>query len=113
MPKGSQSEQRSTDVISGAMKVLRIPTGGHPHHRQNVRLPSPATQLGWVTADAYSGLLLRGGSIAKSVRDWSERLGFVLTLRSRVNRPPQCTAASLCDIYPASVVGINHQGPIL
>ena len=46
MPRGPRGEKRPSDVIGGAVKVMRIATGEEPDDRQDVPAPSPAQQLG-------------------------------------------------------------------
>ncbi|PPQ31536.1 RNA-binding protein [Rhodopila globiformis] len=46
MPKGPRGEKRPTDVIGGAVKVMRIATGEEPDDRQDAPEPSPGAQLG-------------------------------------------------------------------
>lgn len=46
MPKGPRGEKRPADVISGAVKVMRIATGEEPDDREDVLTPTPAQQLG-------------------------------------------------------------------
>ena len=40
MPKGPRGERRPTDVIGGAVKVMRIATGEEPDDRQDVPPPT-------------------------------------------------------------------------
>lgn len=46
MPKRPRGERRPTDVIGGAVRVMRIATGEEPDDRQDAPPPSPAQQLG-------------------------------------------------------------------
>ncbi len=46
MPRGPRGEKRPTDVIGGAVKVMRIATGQEPDDREDAPAPSPAQQLG-------------------------------------------------------------------
>lgn len=46
MPRGPKGEKRPTDVIGGAVKVMRIATGEEADEREDAPEPSPAAQLG-------------------------------------------------------------------
>ena len=46
MPKGPRGEKRPTDVIGGAVRVMRIATGEEPDYRDDVPALTPGQQLG-------------------------------------------------------------------
>ena len=46
MPKGPRGEKRPTDVIGGAVKVMRIATGEEPDDREDAPPLTPGQQLG-------------------------------------------------------------------
>ena len=46
MPKGPRGEKRPTDVIGGAVKVMRIATGEEPDDREDAPALTPGQQLG-------------------------------------------------------------------
>jgi hypothetical protein len=46
VPRGPRGEKRPTDVIGGAVKVMRIAIGEEPDDREDAPPPSPAQQLG-------------------------------------------------------------------
>jgi hypothetical protein len=46
MPKGPRGEKRPADVISAAVKVMRIATGEEPDDRENAPALTPGQQLG-------------------------------------------------------------------
>lgn len=46
MPKGPQGQKRPSDVIGGAVKVMRIATGEEPDDREEATSASAAAQLG-------------------------------------------------------------------
>ena len=46
MPRGPRGEKRPADVISNAVKVMRIATGEESDDREEAPAPSPAQQLG-------------------------------------------------------------------
>ena len=46
MPKGPRGERRPTDVIGGAVRVMRIATGEEQDDREDQRADSPAQALG-------------------------------------------------------------------
>jgi hypothetical protein len=59
MPKGPRGERRPTDVIGGAVRVMRIATGEEQDDRQDAPPPSPAQQLGKLGGAARARALTR------------------------------------------------------
>ena len=75
MPRGPRGEKRPSDVIGGAVKVMRIAAGEEPDDRKDAPAPTPGQQLGRLGGAARAKALTpeRKSEIARkaAAKRWS------------------------------------------